>query len=64
VYSTSAPWRVSSWSKSGNCVEVANFDRSIAIRDTKDREGRVLSFSPIVWERFIEQSRQIRLDQG
>jgi hypothetical protein len=47
-------WRVSSWSKNGNCVEVANSEVAVLIRDTKNRSGRVLSFPIATWENFIK----------
>jgi hypothetical protein len=50
-------WRVSSWSKSGNCVEITTIGTAVLVRDTKNRSGRVLSFPPSAWERFIELHR-------
>lgn len=35
-----------------NCVEIAS-EETILIRDTKDREGPVLVFSPGAWTEFI-----------
>ena len=46
-------WRISSWSKSDNCVEVGSRETAVLIRDTKNRSGRVLSFPFTVWEDFI-----------
>ena len=54
-------WRVSSWSKSGNCVEITTIGTAVLVRDTKNRGGEVLSFSSIVWDHFIEQSKQTKL---
>jgi uncharacterized protein DUF397 len=51
---TDISWRVSSWSKNGNCVEIASSDVTVLIRDTKNRSGRVLSFPIIAWENFIK----------
>lgn len=51
-------WRTSSWSISGECVEVAGLGAEVFIRDTKDRGGNVLSVSPAAWKHFIEQSKQ------
>ncbi len=50
-------WRTSSRSGSGggsNCVEVgARTDGSrVLVRDSKDRTGPVLSFSPAAWTAF------------
>jgi hypothetical protein len=52
-------WRKSSYSggNGGNCVEVGaptGIDR-VQVRDTKDRQGSVLAFSPQVWRRFAER---------
>jgi hypothetical protein len=53
-------WRKSSYSGNGgaNCVEVAS-GRSgvVAVRDSKNPDGPVLSFSPNEWERFISRLR-------
>ncbi len=51
-------WRISSWSISGECVEVASIGTEVFIRDSKNRGGRVLSFSSTAWKRFIEQSKR------
>jgi Domain of unknown function (DUF397) len=49
-----AGWRVSTWSKSDNCVEIANNDAAVLIRDTKNRTGGVLAVPSTVWEGFID----------
>ena len=47
-------WRKSSRSGMNGCVEVAFLDQDhIAVRDSKDREGPVLIFSPVEWRAFI-----------
>jgi Domain of unknown function (DUF397) len=50
----SAPWRKSSYSgtNGGDCVEAADLDGRILVRDTTDRGGVVLSISPDAWYRF------------
>jgi Domain of unknown function (DUF397) len=50
----SAPWRKSSYSgtNGGDCVEAADLDARILLRDTTDRGGVVLSVSPDAWRRF------------
>ena len=47
-------WRKSTYSGSngGGCVEVADHDRSVLVRDTQDRSGPVLQFGPGAWRRF------------
>jgi len=50
-----AEWRKSSYSggNGGQCVEVAtNLPGIIAVRDSKDRSGPILAFSPAEWEAF------------
>jgi len=46
-------WRKSSYSDNGGeCVEVANETRRVLVRDTKDRTGPMLRFTPEAWRRF------------
>jgi hypothetical protein len=54
---TSATWRKSSYSggASGNCVEVATADRTVAIRDSKDPKGPALAVGSKDWQRFADQ---------
>ncbi|MCU7729102.1 DUF397 domain-containing protein [Actinoplanes sp. KI2] len=50
-----ARWRKSTRSgSSGNCVEVAdNLPGVVAVRDSKDRTGPVLTFTPDEWKAFV-----------
>ncbi|MEH1012634.1 DUF397 domain-containing protein [Micromonospora sp. CPCC 206060] len=51
-----ARWRKSTRSDNGgnSCVEVAdNLPGVVAVRDSKDRQGPVLTFSPAVWRGFV-----------
>ncbi|MGC5009649.1 DUF397 domain-containing protein [Streptosporangium sp. DT93] len=51
-----AAWRKSSYSggSSDNCVEVAtNLPGLIAVRDSKDPAGPMLTFSPTTWNTFL-----------
>jgi hypothetical protein len=55
-----AIWRKSSHSSptSNDCVEVArNLPGIAAVRDSKDPDGGVLSFSPDEWKTFITKIR-------
>jgi Domain of unknown function (DUF397) len=56
-----ATWRKSSYSggNGGNCVEVGTQAQAsrVLVRDTKDRQGPVLRFSPAAWHRFADQVR-------
>lgn len=49
-------WRTSSRSgNNGQCVEVAELpDGGRAVRDSKDREGPVLRFTPAEWNAFLD----------
>ena len=48
-------WRKSSYSgNGGNCVEAGNTGRGVAVRDTTDREGPALAFTPAQWSRFLK----------
>jgi hypothetical protein len=53
-------WRKSSYSgDQGNCVELADHDSRILVRDTKQHgHGPTLKFSPIAWRRFAEQVKK------
>jgi Domain of unknown function (DUF397) len=46
-------WRTSSYSggNGGQCVEVAASGR-VLVRDTKDRTGAALAFTPQAWREF------------
>jgi hypothetical protein len=50
-----AAWRTSSYSGNGQtCVEIAFLgDGNIAMRDSKDRGGSVLVFTPAEWDAFV-----------
>ena len=56
---TATGWRKSSYTTSngGNCVEVAGQESRVLVRDTKDRSGPVLRFSPAAWRRFAERAK-------
>jgi hypothetical protein len=49
-----ALWRKSTYSgtNGGGCVEAADMDSRIMVRDTTDRGGVILSISPDAWHRF------------
>ncbi|MFI6763619.1 DUF397 domain-containing protein [Micromonospora sp. NPDC050417] len=53
---TGARWRKSTRSNGngGNCVEVAdNLPHTIGVRDSKDRQGPALTFTPTAWRTFV-----------
>jgi hypothetical protein len=54
---TDLKWRKASYSSNGGaeCVEVATDTQGLVVRDTPDRTGTVLAFSPDAWCRFTGQ---------
>ena len=56
--SESLTWVKSSYSSTGNCVEVAGQPGRVLIRDTKDQSGPVLSISAEAWRRFTGQVKR------
>ena len=57
---TGARWRKSTKSggNGGDCVEVAdNLPGVVLVRDTKDRDGGTLTFSPESWRGFVAMAR-------
>ena len=61
---TGAVWRTSSRSNDqGLCVEVAtNLPGVVAVRDSKDRSGPVLAFTPSEWSAFIAGVKNGKFD--
>jgi uncharacterized protein DUF397 len=60
---TRAAWHKSTRSSgNGNCVEVAVVDDSVAVRDTKNREGGMLVFSAAEWSAFLSGARNGEFD--
>jgi hypothetical protein len=60
-----ATWRKSSRSGpySDNCVEVAFVGNGIAVRDSKNPAGAVLSFSPDEWQAFVGGTKNGEFDR-
>jgi hypothetical protein len=49
----SVAWRKSSASSTGNCVEVGLDGECVVVRNTKDRAGSTLRFTPSEWQAFL-----------
>lgn len=56
---TDMNWRKSSHSggNGGSCIEVAS-DRAVLVRDTTDRTGPMLAFSPAAWHQLVAQLKR------
>ena len=53
-----AQWRKSSYSgNSGNCVEIANIEGIVAVRDSTNSGTPVLIFSPQKWHEFLSREK-------
>jgi hypothetical protein len=52
-----ADWRKSTHSCTTGCVEIAFVDGLVAVRDSKDRQGPVLRFTPAEWKAFLSGVR-------
>ncbi|MFJ8435317.1 DUF397 domain-containing protein [Kitasatospora sp. NPDC094019] len=52
-------WRKSSHSgdEGGECVEVAETTSAVLVRDSKDKSGPHLTFTPAAWEAFVAFTR-------
>ncbi len=60
---SAAKWVKSSLSfANGNCVEVADLDGSIGVRNSRDREGAVLRFTSDEWHSFLGGVRNGEFD--
>jgi hypothetical protein len=59
---TVTTWRKSTYSggNGSNCVEVAASPESVLIRDTKNRSGSTLAFSPGTWRTFATSLKASR----
>jgi uncharacterized protein DUF397 len=57
-----AHWRKGGGSGDGNCVEVAAVPEAVGVRDSKNRQGPVLAFTPNAWESFVDKVRQGSFD--
>ncbi|WP_434742317.1 DUF397 domain-containing protein [Micromonospora sp. SH-82] len=61
---TRASWRKSTRSgSSGNCIEIADGHPGVVgVRDSKDQQGPVLSFTSGQWSDFVQSIKARQLD--
>ncbi len=60
-----AVWRKGSRSNGNggnNCVEVAFLDNGVAVRDSKNRSGPALMFTPAEWRAFVDSAKDGEFD--
>jgi hypothetical protein len=60
-----AVWKKSSRSNGNggnNCVEVANLDTFVAVRDSKDPSGPALIFNSASWTEFLNSTKAGEFD--
>jgi hypothetical protein len=55
-------WRKSTWSGSGNCVEVANHGVKRLVRHSKDPGGLELVFTEDEWKAFLAGAKAGEFD--
>ena len=60
---TGATWRKSSYSgdTGGQCVEVADLAPHVAVRDSKNPDGPVLTLAPAAFAAFVEAAARGRI---
>jgi hypothetical protein len=59
---SNAIWHKSARSGTSGCVEVATLERVVGVRDSKDRQGPVLTFRFDEWEAFLAGVREGEFD--
>jgi hypothetical protein len=65
VHLNSAVWRKASRSNGNggnNCVEVAFLETGVAVRDSKNRSGPALMFTPAEWSAFVDSTKDGEFD--
>ena len=50
-------WLKSTFSSSGNCVEVAIMKGRVLVRNSRNRQGAILEFNPAEWTAFLSGVR-------
>jgi hypothetical protein len=55
-------WHKSAESGANGCVEVAFIGNRVVVRDSKDRQGPVLTFTSMEWQTFLRGARNGEFD--
>jgi hypothetical protein len=55
-------WQASSFSTTGDCVEIAELGDMVGVRDSKDPDGPVIELTRSEWRTFIEAVKRGDLD--
>ncbi len=65
IDSNAVNWRKSSYSNGagGMCVEVADVDGGVVVRDSKNPSGPVLAFTDGEWDAFLAGARDGEFDR-
>ena len=58
----SPEWRKSSFSGTGDCVEVRQGGETVEVRNSRDCSGEVLSFTRPEWRAFLQGARAGEFD--
>jgi hypothetical protein len=62
--SQSSGWTTSSFCDSASCVEVARTADSVLVRNSVDKSGPIVQFTPHEWAVFIEGAKSGEFDLG
>ncbi|GAA2233706.1 MULTISPECIES: DUF397 domain-containing protein [Kitasatospora] len=62
--STELVWFKSSYSgtQSSDCIEVAACPGTVHVRDSKDKDGPQLAFTPAAWAEFVAYAARQRVE--
>lgn len=63
VRTSNLAWRKSQASGTGNCVQVAVRDDQVVVRDSKDPDGPILTFTATEWDCFLVGVREGEFDR-
>jgi hypothetical protein len=55
-------WQKSTASETSNCVEVLIGPDTVEVRNSRDRQGPVLAFTPTEWRAFVTGVKQDEFD--